>query len=206
MSSGVDNPSTAVQTPDDAPASAGRRRNDAQASRRALLEAAAALFDERGYQGATVRDIGERAGVDAALIARYFGGKEGLYLAALEETERPPLPTDPYAVFAKFLDKSEEEGSNNPICLAMVSPSLSPQLRDQIGALMQRRVVQPLAQRLADDGVQDPQLRAELLISVALGATLIRSSGTLAALSAASLDEVHAVLDPVVGALVGEAR
>lgn len=205
MSSGVDNPSSAVQTPDAAVPSA-RRRNDAQASRRALLEAAAALFDERGYQGATVRDIGERAGVDAALIARYFGGKEGLYLAALEETERPPLPTDPYAVFAKFLGKSDEDGSNNPICLAMVSPSLSPQLRDQIGALMQRRVVQPLAQRLADDGVQDPQLRAELLISVALGATLIRSSGTLEALSAASLDEVHAVLDPVVGALVGEAR
>jgi AcrR family transcriptional regulator len=183
-----------------------RRRNDAQASRRALLQAAAALFDERGYQGATVRDIGERAGVDAALIARYFGGKEGLYLAALEETERPPLPTDPYAVFAKFLGKSDDHGSNNPICLAMVSPSLSPELRDQVGALMRRRVIGPLTQRLADDGVDDPQLRAELLIAVALGATLTRSSGTLTALSAASLQEIHAVLDPLVGTLVEGSR
>jgi AcrR family transcriptional regulator len=183
-----------------------RRRNDAQASRRALLEAAAALFDERGYQGATVRDIGERAGVDAALIARYFGGKEGLYLAALEETERPPLPTDPYAVFAKFLGKSDENGPNNPICLAMVSPSLSPALRDQVGALMTRRVIGPLAQRLADDGVSQPQLRAELLVAIALGTTLTRSSGTLTALASAPLDEVREVLDPLVGALVNRTR
>jgi AcrR family transcriptional regulator len=207
MSSGADNASSAVAAPAvDALPGASRRRNDAQASRRALLEAAAALFDERGYQGATVRDIGERAGVDAALIARYFGGKEGLYLAALEETERPPLPTDPYAVFAKFLGKSDENGSNNPICRAMVSPSLSPELRDQVGALMARRVTGPLARRLADDGVSQPQLRAELLVAVALGATLTRSSGTLTALADASLDEVHAVLDPLVGTLVEKTR
>jgi AcrR family transcriptional regulator len=205
MSSDADNRSSAVATPGGAALpGASRRRNDAQASRRALLEAAAALFDERGYQGATVRDIGERAGVDAALIARYFGGKEGLYLAALEETERPPLPTDPYAVFAKFLDKSDEDGSNNPISQAMVSPSLSPKLRDQIGALMARRVTRPLALRLADDGVSESQLRAELLVAIALGVTLTRSSGTLAALAEASLNEIHAVLDPLVGTLVGK--
>jgi AcrR family transcriptional regulator len=207
MSSGADKPSSAVALPDGGAApGAVRRRNDAQASRRALLEAAAALFDERGYQGATVRDIGERAGVDAALIARYFGGKEGLYLAALEETERPPLPTDPATIFARFLGKSEQDGSNNPICLAMVSPSLSPLLRDQVGALMERRVIGPLGQRLADDGVPEPQLRAELLVAVALGATLTRSSGTLKALAAASLDEVHAVLDPLVEGLAGKRR
>jgi AcrR family transcriptional regulator len=56
-----------------------RRRHDAQASREALLDAATALFEARGYQATTVRDIGERAAVDPALIARYFGGKEGLY-------------------------------------------------------------------------------------------------------------------------------
>jgi AcrR family transcriptional regulator len=207
MSSDADNSSSAVAAPNGAATpGAARRRNDAQASRRALLEAAASLFDERGYQGATVRDIGERAGVDAALIARYFGGKEGLYLAALEETERPPLPTDPHAVFAKFLGKSDENGSNNPICLAMVSPSLTPALRDQVGALMARRVTGPLAQRLADDGVEQSRLRAELLVALALGTTLTRSSGTLAALTDASLDELHAVLDPLVGTLVEKTR
>jgi AcrR family transcriptional regulator len=207
MSSGADNSISAVAAPDSEPAPpAARRRNDAQASRRALLEAAAALFDERGYQGATVRDIGERAGVDAALIARYFGSKEGLYLAALEETERPPLPSDPAAVFAKFLGKSEDNGSNNPICLAMVSPSLNPALRDQVGALMAHRVIGPLSQQLADDGVEQARLRAELLVAIALGTTLTRSSGTLTALADASLDEIHTVLDPLVGRLTKKTR
>src|SRR5260221_5104477 len=62
-----------------------RRYHDAQASREALLGAARALFDERGYDRATTREIGERAAVDPALIARYFGGKEGLYLATIAE-------------------------------------------------------------------------------------------------------------------------
>ena len=48
-----------------------RKRYDSAASRVALLEAAARLFHGRGYDATTVREIGERAGVDPALIARY---------------------------------------------------------------------------------------------------------------------------------------
>ena len=48
-----------------------------------LLAAATELFAERGYDRTTVRELGERAGVDPALIARHFGSKAGLYLAAL---------------------------------------------------------------------------------------------------------------------------
>jgi AcrR family transcriptional regulator len=185
---------------EDGVAPPGRRRNDAQASRRALLEAASALFDERGYQGATLRDIGERAGVDPALIARYFGGKEGLYLAALEQLDPPSA--DPHELFARLLAKSENGTADNPICLAMVSPALSDELRDQIRTLFDRRIVQPLSERLADDGVDRPALRAELLVAVAIGVTLTRSGGTLSALSEASLAELHDVLDPLVARLV----
>jgi AcrR family transcriptional regulator len=205
MSSGVDNTSSAVATPDDATVTPGaRRRNDAAASRAALLTAGGALFDERGYQAATVREIGERAGVDPALIARYFGGKEGLYLAVLEQTERPVEAPDPLAVFGRFLAKSEDDGNNNPICLAMVSPALSESLRGQIGGVMERRVTGPLAEQLQARGIAQPELRAELLVALALGATLTRSSKTLPALSQASLEELHTVLDPLVLALVGE--
>ena len=62
-----------------------RRPHDAEATRQALLEAGRAVFDEVGYERATTREIGERAGVDPALIARYFDGKEGLFLAAIAE-------------------------------------------------------------------------------------------------------------------------
>lgn len=63
--------------------SEGRRRDSAR-SRQLLLEAAAGLFAERGFDRSTTREIGERAGVDPALIARYFGGKAQLYLAVLD--------------------------------------------------------------------------------------------------------------------------
>ncbi|HWI72909.1 MAG TPA: TetR family transcriptional regulator [Baekduia sp.] len=197
MSSAVDNPSSDVE-------GTGRRRNDAQASRRALLDAAGSLFDERGYQGATVRDIGERAGVDPALIARYFGGKEGLYLAVLEDVDPAPGSDDPSAVFARLLDRSETDSASNPICLAMVSPALGDGLREQLRAVIARRLIDPLSPRLAAAGVDRPRLRAELLVAVAIGVTLTRAGGTLTALSAASLDELHEVLDPLVARLAVE--
>jgi AcrR family transcriptional regulator len=70
---------------------AGRSR-DAAASKDALLQAARALFGQRGFEGTTIREIGERAGVDAALIARYFGSKADLYIAAVmaEDAEGHP--------------------------------------------------------------------------------------------------------------------
>jgi AcrR family transcriptional regulator len=63
-----------------APARAERQR-DAERSRQALLEAALDEFSERGYAGARVADIAQRAGVNKQLINYYFGSKEGLYLA-----------------------------------------------------------------------------------------------------------------------------
>ena len=62
---------------------AGRRR-DAAASRRAILDAAEGLFAQRGYDGASMGEIGRRAGVSSALPAYFFGGKDGLYAAVLE--------------------------------------------------------------------------------------------------------------------------
>ena len=74
----------------------GERQRDAERSRQALLEAALDEFSERGYAGARVADIAQRAGVNKQLINYYFGSKEGLYLAVqqawLDREERfaPP--------------------------------------------------------------------------------------------------------------------
>jgi AcrR family transcriptional regulator len=178
----------------------GRRRHDARASRHALLEAADALFDERGYDGATVRDIGERAGVDPALIARYFGGKEGLYLATLQQEGRPAMPPDPMQAFAAMLTKSERRGIG-PIPLAMVSPTLAEGVREQVRAIMGRRVVEPLATTLAARGTPDAELRAELLLAMAVGVSLTRAGGTLPTLAETPLEELLAVMEPLVDAL-----
>jgi TetR/AcrR family transcriptional regulator len=62
---------------------AGERRT-ADATRRGLLEAGAALFPEKGFDGVSVEDLAGRAGVNKALISYHFGGKRGLYIAVLE--------------------------------------------------------------------------------------------------------------------------
>ena len=169
------------------------RRHDAEASRAALLAAAGALFEERGYDAATVREIGERAGVDPALIARYFGGKEGLYLAALQHGALPAPPADAAGALAWMLDRSDQRG-HGPIPHAMVSPTLSECVRDQVQEILRRRAIEPLAASL---GGADARLRAELLVAVATGITLVRAGGTLPALAEAPLEELAALLEPL---------
>jgi AcrR family transcriptional regulator len=198
MSSLADKATTTIGA--DTLARKSRRRHDARASRRALLDAADALFDERGYDAATVREIGERAGVDAALIARYFGGKEGLYLATLQREGRPRMPTHPTRALERMLSRSEERGIG-PVPLAMVSPTLTDAMREQIREILSGRVVEPLATELAARGVADARLRAEILVATAAGVALTRASGTLQTLAETPLDEVLAVLEPLVDAL-----
>ncbi|MXQ62814.1 TetR family transcriptional regulator [Actinomadura rayongensis] len=77
------------------------RRQDPERTRRALLDAAHDVFSEKGYAGARVQDIADRAGVNKQLISYHFGGKEGLYralrdrwLAREEEFADPSLPLD----------------------------------------------------------------------------------------------------------------
>lgn len=57
----------------------GERRLDAERSRRALMDAALEEFAAKGYAGARVQDIADRAGVNKQLISYHFGGKQGLY-------------------------------------------------------------------------------------------------------------------------------
>jgi AcrR family transcriptional regulator len=70
-------------TPRRSPAPEDRKR-DADRSRRALLDAALAEFAAKGYDGARIGEIAERAGVNKQLVSYYFGGKEGLYDAILQ--------------------------------------------------------------------------------------------------------------------------
>jgi len=59
----------------------GQRSGDAEAVRRALLEAAKAEFADRGYEAASTRDILRAAGVTAPVLYHHFGNKAGLYQA-----------------------------------------------------------------------------------------------------------------------------
>lgn len=56
-----------------------------------LLAAAKTVFAEKGFAGATVKEISERAGVNISLISYHFNGKEGLFRASLEKFGRERL-------------------------------------------------------------------------------------------------------------------
>lgn len=57
---------------------------DAEQTRQRILDAAAQLFATRGVGNTSVRSIAGEAGVNAAMISHYFGGKDGLYRACME--------------------------------------------------------------------------------------------------------------------------
>ncbi len=62
----------------------GPRPRNAAATRALILEAAESRFARDSYDDVGMRDIAGDAGVDPALIVRYFGSKEGLFRAALD--------------------------------------------------------------------------------------------------------------------------
>jgi TetR/AcrR family transcriptional regulator, cholesterol catabolism regulator len=73
--------------PSSPPSGIGRRRLAARADgneeyqtrRRELVQAAATVFKEKGYEAATLNDVAERVGADRASLYYYVGGKHELF-------------------------------------------------------------------------------------------------------------------------------
>jgi AcrR family transcriptional regulator len=67
------------------PLSPPKRQEDAQSTRRRLLEVAGQVFAAKGFDRATGKEICEQAGTNTAAVNYYFGGIEGLYAAVVRE-------------------------------------------------------------------------------------------------------------------------
>lgn len=90
----------------------------AEARRRAMLDAATALFLEKGFERTTLSDIVKRSGGSRTTLYEQFGGKEGLLRAMIEESTRdvwekvrwngdpPPLTEDVLVEYAVRLAKA----------------------------------------------------------------------------------------------------
>lgn len=65
-----------------------RRVRDAERTRAELLEEATKAFAETGYSGTRVDEIAARTRTTKRMIYYYFGGKEQLYIAVLENAYR----------------------------------------------------------------------------------------------------------------------
>jgi AcrR family transcriptional regulator len=61
------------------------RPRNAEATRAAILSAARERFARYSYDDVGMRDIAGDVGVDAALVSRYFGSKEDLFITVLDQ-------------------------------------------------------------------------------------------------------------------------
>ncbi len=60
------------------------KKRDKAKSKELLISAAIVVFAKHGYERATYKNIAVVAGLNESLITRYFGGKKGLLIAAME--------------------------------------------------------------------------------------------------------------------------
>lgn len=94
----------------------------ANSSREKLISSAEVLFAERGFNGVSVRDIANAAGVNSALVGYYFKGKEGL-LSEVYMRHCEPLKRERQRLLAKC---AKEEGglTLEKVIEAFIKPSL----------------------------------------------------------------------------------
>jgi AcrR family transcriptional regulator len=190
------------------------RPYDAAASKQALFDAARQLFGQKGFEQTTLREIGQRAGVDPALVSRYFGSKGDLYVAVVAadrmmdlETSTPEQLEQPYEGLSSMVEavlrRSEIHGPG-PILQALLRLDTSEEVRLAGKARLERRLIEPLAETMAAEGVECPRLRAEVAVSALLGISVARSLGWFDELSAVPKEELGPMVAEVLSQLMGQ--
>lgn len=152
------------------------RRRDAAATRAALLKAARELFIERGFDRTTVRDIAARAGVNQALLFRYFGGKDAVFRTAMTSVSEQLIAETPpeqlvARILGRLLDPEAPKARDNPIYAFMRSGS-----HDETASMFAEDVGVAYRRALAVlTDAEDAEIRAELVLAWLLGIALVRS-------------------------------
>jgi AcrR family transcriptional regulator len=187
--------------------SAGPRRRDAAETRQLLLTAARHRFATEGYTATSVRDIANEAGVNVALISRYFQSKEGLFRACLvgavdemKQTVADELTIDQVAgVIAGKL--SGPSGERHPYQLLLLLRSSGDEGADRIRLEILGTFARRLAAIAGDPGSERLVRHAQVVIAAGLGMAILRSAG-LRPLADAGEPELADALGKVVSALL----
>lgn len=146
------------------------------ATEAALVASARRVLTRTGYDGAGVREIAAGAGVDAALVNRYFGSKQGLLRAALGGAfrvgdllvgERATLGVR----LARWLVRRPAPSDGVDPGLLLVRSAGSAEAQAELRAAFEAQVVGALAAWL---GPPDATARARAVASVLFGAVLVR--------------------------------
>lgn len=157
------------------------RARNAAATRQAMLAAARRHFARESYENVGLREISADAGVDPALVARYFGGKEQLFKEALrgdmppfmEGVAREDLPEHLTSLLLDH-EKSEDEKSDKMDCLLMILRSSASTKASQIvGTAISEDMLGPMSKALAGEFTQ---IRAGCALAILMGSGIMRSA------------------------------
>jgi len=178
-------------TPTEKTESRSGRPRDAAATKQALLSSAQSLFGEKGFEATTTRDIGERAGVDPALIARYYGSKADLYIAAvIAEAQTEQTEIEQLTDAAEALISRSDRHGLGPVTQALIRSDTTEDIREAARAHLTRRMVTPLTADMTRRGLDRPELRAEIATSALLGINLGRALGWFPELHSSPKDDL----------------
>ena len=184
---------------------------DADGTRQRLLEAARIRFARDGYSTTTVRDIAADAGVNVALISRYFGSKEGLFEQCVtlvgKELDRPTLTAPTFdgivrALTHQVIEYSTGDGAAQLMLLVRSSG-------DERADAIRRGILQNFGSRLASAAGRSTDeernlLNAQIVLATAIGIVQLRSGAGVEPLASATEDELTVPLRVVLSALLSK--
>jgi AcrR family transcriptional regulator len=183
----------------------GRPRAGESDARDRILAAAIEEFGSAGYDGATIRGIAARAGVDSALIHHHFGTKADLFGAVIDAPMRPDLALPEILAgprhevgerIVRYVLETWEVPEARRRGVALLRTAIGNKLTTPLVAgFLSRELIGRIARTLE---VPDAELRATLAGSQIAGMLIARYVLRLPGLAEASLDDIVERVGPTV--------
>ncbi len=169
----------------------------------AILAAARQHFSRTGFEGVGVRDVAATAGVNAALVVRYFGTKEALFEQAVtQETDVAELFGGPRERLGETLVRYIVRKKDADALLALLRSASSERAGVLLRESLEVQFITPLAGLMDGD---DRALRAGLVAAQLLGVALMRDVIASEPLKTAAEAHLVARYAPLVQRLLDEA-
>jgi AcrR family transcriptional regulator len=193
-----------VRPPGRSPGRTGRRPGSGD-TRGRILAAARSGFAERGFDGATIRAIAGRAGVDPALVHHYFGSKQQLFVAAME------FPVDLPAAVPRLLAGPPDELGERLVDFVLElweAPAVRPLIRGLVRSATTDPVAAAMLRQLLAEGPflalaraierPDAELRAVLVGSQVVGLAMARYIVEVEPLASAPREALVRAIGPTI--------
>lgn len=183
-----------------APTAAGRERKSDR-TRAAILQAARAQFQARGYDRTNIRAVAAAADIDPSMVIRYYGSKEGLFAAAAHvDLQLPNLSSVPArhrgrALLEHFIRRWEGDLSDDVLVLLLRSAVTDERAAQRLQAVFREQLVGTMS-RISDP--QEALRRAGLIASQVLGLALGRYLLKIPGLADRPAEDLIADLAPTI--------